>query len=173
MLEGARMNMAILDHAGTEQAGIGSALAKHNGHGSLSDKIKEVAGAASDLRMSGGDVAVMSSAGSGNHGIVAVIPVAMTAQGPHLDQVARPVAGDAHGKGSWCVPTYSNPGGVTVTVDGTKPEPTGDESTGIYSFSVDFPAILEQWKADHPTAGTTGTGLSGSGTTDGASTPAA
>ena len=27
MLEGARMNMAILDHAGTEQAGIGSALA--------------------------------------------------------------------------------------------------------------------------------------------------
>ena len=80
MLEGARMNMAILDHAGTEQAGIGSALAKHNGHGSLSDKIKEVAGAASDLRMSGGDVAVMSSAGSGNHGIVAVIPVAMTAR---------------------------------------------------------------------------------------------
>ena len=80
MLEGARMNMAILDHAGTEQASIGSALAKHNGHGSLSDKIKEVAGAASDLRMSGGDVAVMSSAGSGNHGIVAVIPVAMTAR---------------------------------------------------------------------------------------------
>ena len=41
MLEGARMNMAILDHAGTEQAGIGigSALAKHNGHGSLSEKI--------------------------------------------------------------------------------------------------------------------------------------
>ena len=73
----------------------------------------------------------------------------------------------------------SNPGGVTVTVDGTKLEPTGDESTGIYSFSVDFPAILEQWKADHPTAGTagtagtTGTGSSGSGTTDGASTPAA
>ena len=80
MLEGARMNMAILDHAGTEQAGIGIALAKHNRHGSLSDKIKEVAGAASDLRMSGGDVAVMSSAGSGNHGIVAVIPVAMTAR---------------------------------------------------------------------------------------------
>lgn len=79
MLEGARMNMAILDHAGTEQ-GIGSALFRHNWHGSLSEKIKEVAGAASDLRMSGGDVTVMSSAGSGNHGIVAVIPVTMTAR---------------------------------------------------------------------------------------------
>ena len=73
----------------------------------------------------------------------------------------------------------SNPGGVTVTVDGTKLEPTGDESTGINSFSVDFPAILEQWKADHPTAGTTGTngttgtGASGTGATDGTDTPAA
>ena len=73
----------------------------------------------------------------------------------------------------------SNPGGVTVTVDGTKLEPTGDESTGIYSFSVDFPAILEQWKADHPTAGTTGTngttgtGASGTGTTGSTDTPAA
>ena len=68
---------------------------------------------------------------------------------------------------------------MTVTVDGTKLEPTGDESTGINSFSVDFPAILEQWKADHPTAGTTGTngttgtGASGTGATDGTDTPAA
>ena len=81
MLEGARMNMAILDHPGSTENGIGiSALAKYNEGGSLQDKIKEVAGAASDLRMSGGDVAVMSSAGSGNHGIVAVIPVTMTAR---------------------------------------------------------------------------------------------
>lgn len=82
MLEGARMNMAILDHPGSTEIGIGigSTLSKYNEGGSLQDKIKEVAGAASDLRMSGGDEAVMSSAGSGNHGIVAVIPVTMTAR---------------------------------------------------------------------------------------------
>lgn len=71
--------MVILSHAGTEQTGTGNAFAKHNGHGSLSDKIKEVAGVASDLRMNGGDVAVMGSVGSGNYGIVAVIPVATMA----------------------------------------------------------------------------------------------
>lgn len=79
-LGGARMNIAILNHTGTEQVGIGSALAKHNRHGSLSDRIKEVAEAMSGLRMSGDDVAIMSSTGSGNHGIAAVISMAMTAR---------------------------------------------------------------------------------------------
>lgn len=82
MLEGARMNMDISLHAGDTPLGlgIGKTLAKYHTTGSLPELIKEVAGAASDLRMSGGDVSVMSSAGSGNHGIVAVIPVAMTAK---------------------------------------------------------------------------------------------
>lgn len=82
MLEGARMNMDISQHAGDTPLGlgIGKTLAKYHTTGSLPELIKEVAGAASDLRMSGGDVTVMSSAGSGNHGIVAVIPVAMTAK---------------------------------------------------------------------------------------------
>lgn len=82
MLEGSRMNMAILDHAGGTPSGlgIGTTLAKYAKDASVQDRIKAIAGAASDLRMSGGDVAVMSSAGSGNHGIVAVIPVAVTAR---------------------------------------------------------------------------------------------
>lgn len=90
MLEGARMNMSIRDHAGsvTSGLGIGKTLAKHTADGSLQDRIKAIAGAASDLRMSGGDVAVMSSAGSGNHGIVAVIPVAVTAQALGADERA-------------------------------------------------------------------------------------
>lgn len=53
--------------------------------------------------------------------------------------------------GTWSLVT-SNPDAVTVTVDGTALEATGDETTGVYSFDVDFAAILEQWKADHPEA---------------------
>lgn len=73
----------------------------------------------------------------------------------------------------------TNPDAVKLTVDGAAVTPADDSGSGVYSYTVDFPAILEQWKADHPTAGpagtagTAGTGSSGSGTTDGASTPAA
>lgn len=67
----------------------------------------------------------------------------------------------------------SNPDAVTVTVNGTKLEPEVDESIGVYTYSVDFPAILEQWKADHPTAATTGTtGTAGTETGTGTSTGA-
>lgn len=81
MLEGARMNMTILEHDPSALDGIDveHAFSRAGVNASLSDKIKRTAGAASDLRMSGGDVTVMSSAGSGNHGIVAIIPVAMAA----------------------------------------------------------------------------------------------
>ncbi|WP_080803667.1 helix-turn-helix domain-containing protein [Arabiibacter massiliensis] len=43
-----------------------------------------------------------------------------------------------------------NPDAVTLTVDGEAVELTDDDGDGLWSYTVDFPAILEQWKADHP-----------------------
>lgn len=43
---------------------------------------------------------------------IAMIPVAMRDDGPDMGEVERLVAADTSVKGMWCVPRYSNPGGV-------------------------------------------------------------
>lgn len=79
LLEGARMNLDVADKGMREVWGMGVGASASDDE-SVLERIRHATGGASDVRMSGGDFPIMSSAGSGNHGITAIIPVAVVAQ---------------------------------------------------------------------------------------------
>ena len=43
----------------------------------------------------------------------------------------------------------TNPEAVTISVDGAEVEPTDERGSGVYSYTVDFAAILAQWNEEH------------------------
>ena len=106
LLEGVDMNMAISDsgfksHEDCAACGecaqgsrFGRSLRKFMDEGVLArdmaNEIRSIASAAADARMSGVLLPVMSSAGSGNHGITAILPVAIL--GEALEKSPREIA---------------------------------------------------------------------------------
>ncbi|MDD2207675.1 MAG: L-serine ammonia-lyase, iron-sulfur-dependent, subunit alpha [Aminobacterium sp.] len=93
VMEGVRMNMEIaelgLDPKRKLGLGVGKSMMKYVEDGdtrTLGNKIKAISAAASDARMGGAPLPVMSSAGSGNHGITAILPVYIVAEHYHKNK---------------------------------------------------------------------------------------
>ncbi len=82
LLEGACVNLDVATR-GLERPwgmGVGFHIAALGGMDDLLRLVKSWSAAAADVRMAGGPWSVMSSAGSGNHGITAIIPPSLAAK---------------------------------------------------------------------------------------------
>lgn len=105
LLSGVVMNMAVAEGGYkpgevcstcgecVQGSRFGRTLKEIYGHGEFEDvalKIRSVTAAAADARMSGILLPVMSSAGSGNHGITAILPAAVL--GEHLKKTEGEIA---------------------------------------------------------------------------------
>ena len=96
LLRGVDMNLAIARRGFEDGVGMGVGRAIRNSFpdwekADLGSRIKAWSAAASDARMGGEPMPVMSSAGSGNHGITAIVPLAIYGQfqGMSKEKIAR------------------------------------------------------------------------------------
>ncbi|MBM7615497.1 L-cysteine desulfidase family protein [Alkaliphilus hydrothermalis] len=81
MLEGRNMNLAVAKVGLAERAGMGVGfLSKGRNITSREGYAATLTAAGADVRMAGVKMPVMSSAGSGNHGITAILPVVAIAE---------------------------------------------------------------------------------------------
>lgn len=90
LMKGVEMNLAMARRGFEKDVGLGVGRAIRDSFADLDEadigsKIKAWSAAASDARMSGIPMPVMSSAGSGNHGITAIVPVALYGREKGMD----------------------------------------------------------------------------------------
>lgn len=78
LLEGAKMNMIVSEAGMAKNWGFGAGVERSDE--GMGTRIRQTAAAASEVRMAGGDFPIMSSAGSGNHGVTAIIPLVVAAR---------------------------------------------------------------------------------------------
>lgn len=92
--EGISMNLTLADVGLNVDLGIGISKHYKNNIVNTSTRAKAYTVAASEARMSGYPLPVMSSAGSGNHGLVAIIPISVIGRDKEYseDQIIRSVA---------------------------------------------------------------------------------
>ncbi len=96
LMEGVRLNKAIAEYGLQQDSVSGLSLGKtlknlidaKKVEGDLTNLIKSYCYAAADARMAGARLSVMSSAGSGNHGLAAILPIAILGEQLGKDRVA-------------------------------------------------------------------------------------
>lgn len=84
--EGIEMNKQVAEEDIKLNLGIGLGTMLKNEKEDIEQYAKAITSAASEARMSGHPLPVMSSAGSGNHGLVAILPIAIIGEGLKVDE---------------------------------------------------------------------------------------
>lgn len=83
--EGILMNKRMAFHGLHDNLGLGLGNMLNTDEKDFEQYAKAITAAASEARMAGHPLPVMSSAGSGNHGLVAILPIAIIGEGLKLD----------------------------------------------------------------------------------------